>query len=138
MSSPEDFNKRVIEEFRKNNGKVGGPFERFTLLLLHHKGAKSGEERVTPLVCKPRGNDFVIFASKAGADAHPAWFHNLVANPDAKIEVGAESLGVTARVAGPGEREEIWEPWKAEAPNFAEYEAKTKRTIPVVILERRG
>jgi len=136
MSEFDDFNRKIIEEFRANGGKVGGPFEGAPMLLLHTTGAKSGAERVNPLVYRPEGDDLVIFGSKAGADTHPDWFHNLRANPQASVEVGTESVPVTSRVAEGDERERIWSAQKAAAPGFAEYEAKTTRTIPVIVLER--
>jgi len=136
MADFNDFNRRIIEEFRANGGKVGGNFEGSPMLILHSTGAKTGEERVHPLVHGMHGDDVVIFASKAGAPTHPAWYLNLVANPDATIEIGTETRRVRARVAEGVEREEIWSKQKAAMPGFAEYEAKTSRQIPVVILER--
>jgi deazaflavin-dependent oxidoreductase (nitroreductase family) len=126
----------VIEEFRANQGKVGGNFEGRTLLLLHHKGAKTGIERVNPVAYQPIGDDFAVFASKGGAPTNPDWYHNLVANPDVEVEVGTETHRVHARVAEGVERDKIWEDQKQQFPAFAEYEDKTKRTIPVVVLER--
>ena len=130
-----DFNTEIIKEFRANEGKVGGPFEGASLLLLHHTGAKSGTERVNPLAYQSLNNGYAIFASKAGADTNPDWFHNLVANPQTTIEVGTATVRVTSRVADAAEREPIWSAQKAAAPGFAEYEQKTTRQIPVVILE---
>jgi deazaflavin-dependent oxidoreductase (nitroreductase family) len=131
----DDWNRRVVDEFRGNGGKVA-QFEGRPLLLLHHTGAKTGTERVNPLVYLPVGDDFAVFGSKAGADTNPAWYHNLRAHPDATIEVGTETLPVHARVAESAERERIWEEQKRVNPNFAEYEQKTTRPIPVVVLER--
>jgi deazaflavin-dependent oxidoreductase (nitroreductase family) len=133
-----DFNTAIIDEFRANGGKVGGGFEGAPMVLLHHTGAKTGTERVAPLVYQADGDRFVVFASKAGAPSHPQWFHNLVANPDTTIEIGAETIHVRARVAEGDERERIWSKQKQLMPGFAEYEEKTKgiREIPVVILER--
>jgi deazaflavin-dependent oxidoreductase (nitroreductase family) len=131
----DDWNRRVVVEFRGNGGKVA-QFEGRPLLLLHHTGAKTGTERVNPLVYLPVGDDFAVFGSKAGADTNPAWYHNLRAHPDTTIEVGTETLPVHARVAESAERERIWEEQKRENPNFAEYEQKTTRPIPVVVLER--
>ncbi|MDP9465078.1 MAG: nitroreductase family deazaflavin-dependent oxidoreductase [Actinomycetota bacterium] len=130
-----DWNRNVIEEFRANDGVVGGMFEGATLLLLHHTGAKSGTERVNPLVYMRDGDTYVIFASKAGAPNSPDWYHNLRANPDTTIEVGVQSIPVTARVAEGEERERLWSAQKEVAPQFAEYESKTDRVIPVVVLE---
>ncbi len=134
-ASVDDWNRGVIDEFRANGGRVA-QFEGRPLLLLHHKGAKTGTERVNPLVFLPVGDDFAIFGSKAGADTNPAWFHNLQAHPDTTIEVGTETIPVHARVAEGDERTRIWEEQKCENSNFAEYEKLTTRSIPVVILER--
>ncbi len=134
--APNDSNKRIIEEFRANEGRVGGPFEGATLLLLHTVGSKSGEARVNPLVCDVREDGFVVFASKAGADTNPSWYYNLLAQPSVSAEFGTERVRVTARVAEGDEREALWQPWKARMSAFQEYEQKTSRTIPVVILER--
>jgi deazaflavin-dependent oxidoreductase (nitroreductase family) len=134
----QDFNTKIIEEFRANDGVVGPPFEGAPMVLVHHTGAKSGTERVTPLVYQPLGDDWAIFGSKAGAPDHPAWFHNLVANPETSIEVGAETVPVTATVLEGAERDEIWEKQKELMPGFAEYEKTAAgRTIPVVLLQRR-
>ena len=132
-----DWNANIIEEFRTNEGRVGGMFEGAPLLLLHHIGAKTGIQRVNPLTYQPVGDSFAIFASKAGAPRHPEWLHNLRANPETSIEVGTATIDVTARLAEGDEREEIWNRQKQERPQFAEYEAKTDRKIPVIILERR-
>jgi deazaflavin-dependent oxidoreductase (nitroreductase family) len=137
MSEANDFNAQVIEEFRASGGRVGGPFEGAPMVLVHHKGAKTGLERVVPLMYRPEGDDIAIFASYAGAPDNPAWFHNLVANPDTTIEIGTETRPVRARVAEGDERKRIWEAQKTEVPQFAEYEAKTEREIPVVVLEAR-
>ena len=131
-----DWNAGVIEEFRANGGKLGGGFDGAPMLLLHSTGARSGEERVHPVMYQQVGDDVAVFASKAGAPTNPDWFHNLVANPDATIEIGTETVPVRARVAEGEERERIWETQKERYPGFAEYEEKTDRVIPVVILER--
>lgn len=131
-----DWNKAIIEEFRANEGRVGGHFEGHTLVLLHHKGAKTKTERVNPLAAQTLGGKgWAIFASKGGAPTNPDWYHNLLANPEAKVEVGTEVLTVKAREAKGAEQEQIWEKQKQLMPGFAEYEAKTTRKIPVVILE---
>src|SRR3954451_19001931 len=132
-----DWNDKVIAEFRANEGKVGGAFEGAPLLLLHSTGAKSGAERVHPMMYQAVGDGFAVFASKAGADSHPAWFHNLKAHPEARIEGGTETLDVTARGLEEEEREPIWTEQKKRYPGFADYETKTDRVIPVVMLERR-
>jgi deazaflavin-dependent oxidoreductase (nitroreductase family) len=130
-----DWNKKIIEEFRAKGGKVGGQFEGAPLLLLHTKGAKSGAERVHPVMYQQDGDRLVVFASKAGAPTNPDWYHNVRANPDVTVEVGTETIAARARVAEGEERERLWSRQKAEWPGFAEYEQKTTRTIPVVILE---
>jgi deazaflavin-dependent oxidoreductase (nitroreductase family) len=136
--SANDYNQPIIDEFRANHGKVGGRFEGFPLVLLHHTGAKSGIERVNPLAYQRLGDDSVaVFASKGGAPTNPDWFHNLVANPTTSIEIGAESYRVKARVATGEERERIWEAQKKAVPNFAKYERTAgSREIPVVVLDK--
>jgi len=133
-----DFNQQVIEEFRANGGKVGGRFEGAPLLLLHHRGAKTGTEYVNPLMYQDLGGgSLAIFASKGGAPTNPDWFHNLRANPNTKIELGTETVDVVARVASDEDRDRIWEAQKRAYPNFAEYEQSAgARTIPVVVLDR--
>lgn len=133
-----DFNQQVITEFRTNDGKVGGPFVGDSLLLLTTTGAKSGQPRIMPLVYMADGDRLVIFASKAGAPTNPDWFHNLVANPVVNIEVGAESFQARAIVAESQERERLYTEMAERSPNFAEYQQKTTRQIPVVLLERIG
>ncbi len=104
-------------------------------MLLHHKGAKSGTERVTPLAYLDVDDGFAIFASKGGADENPAWYHNLLANSEARIEVGSETVNVVARGVDGDERDSIWVRQVAASPQFGEYERKTKRDhIPVVVL----
>jgi deazaflavin-dependent oxidoreductase (nitroreductase family) len=135
VSEMDDFNRKVIEEFRANEGKVGGPFEGAPVLLLTSTGAKSGEQRTTPVVYQKDGERMVIFASKAGAPSNPAWYHNLVANPTATVEVGPDTLEVDALVTGGDERERLFSRQKELMPQFAEYEQKTTRQIPVVALQ---
>ena len=131
-----NWNTAIIDEFRQNEGRVGGHFEGHTLLLLHHRGAKSGIERVSPLAAQDLGNgSWAVFASKGGAPTNPDWYHNLVANPDASIEVGTERLDVQARVVDGDERKRIWSKQKEIMPGFAEYEKRTSRAIPVIVLE---
>ena len=132
-----DWNEKIIAEFRANEGRVGGNFAGAPLLLLHSTGARTGKERVNPMMYQAVGDSFAVFASKAGADTNPDWFHNLRANPEARIEVGTETLEVRARVLDAEERTPIWEEQKARYPGFADYEAKTDRVIPVVVLDRR-
>jgi deazaflavin-dependent oxidoreductase (nitroreductase family) len=133
-----DWNQKVIEEFRANGGKVGGTFEGAPLLLLHTKGAKSGRPYVTPLMYQRVGEDVAVFASKGGAPENPAWYHNLVANPDTEVELGSDTIAVHARVAEGEERDRIFDVQKDRYSNFAEYEEKAQglRTIPVVVLSR--
>ena len=132
-----DYNTQLIEQFRATGGN---PTEGMNLLLLHHTGAKSGTERVTPVVYQQLDGDRVaIFASKAGAPTNPDWFHNLRANPETTIEIGTETKRVRARVADEAERDEIWEQQKLDMPQFAGYEETAQgRTIPVVVLEPLG
>jgi deazaflavin-dependent oxidoreductase (nitroreductase family) len=137
MSDVKDFNTQMIEEFRANHGQLGGPFAGGTMLLLHHKGAKTGTERVNPLAYQPLDDGYAIFASKAGAPTNPDWYYNLKANPDTTVEIGDDTISVHARVAEGDERDKIWTKQVERAPGFGEYEAKSGRTIPVVILEPR-
>jgi deazaflavin-dependent oxidoreductase (nitroreductase family) len=137
MSEPVDFNGGVITEFRENEGKVGGMFEGAPMILVHHIGAKSGTERVAPLMHLAEDDRIYIFASKGGADENPSWYHNLVAHPKVNVEVGAETFEVTASVIGDrAKRDEIYAKQAAAYPQFAEYETKTTRVIPVVELTR--
>ncbi len=136
MPAANDLNQQVIDDFRANGGRVGGNFEGAPLLLLHTTGAKSAQERVNPVMYQPAGDKMVVFASKAGAPTNPDWYHNLIAHPEASVEVGTDTVKVTARVAEGAEREELWETQKQRYPGFAEYEEKTSRQIPVVVLER--
>lgn len=134
-----DWNSNIIEEFRTNEGRVGGMFEGAPLVLLHTTGRRSGTERVNPLMYLPDGDRWVVFASKGGHIANPHWLHNLEAHPDATIEVGTESIPVKARVLRDGpERDELFARQVAAYPQFGEYEKKTRghRTIPVIVLER--
>jgi len=136
MAEGEDFNGKVIEEFRANGGKVGGWFEGATLLLLHHTGAKSGTERVNPLVYQQVGDSLAIFGSAAGGPRDPQWFRNLIAHPDVTVEVGTKTLKVRARVADPDERATIYARQKEIASNFADYEkSAAPREIPVILLD---
>jgi deazaflavin-dependent oxidoreductase (nitroreductase family) len=135
MPEVNDFNSKVIAEFRANGGKVGGPFAGGPLLLLHTVGARTGQERVNPVMYQVVGDSYAIFASKAGAPVHPDWYHNLIAHPRVRAEVGAETLEFTARVADAETRDRIWTAQKNAYPGFADYERKTSRQIPVVILD---
>lgn len=135
MAEMNDWNTKIIEEFRENDGKVGGQFEGAPLLLLHSMGAKSGEERVNPMMFQRLSdNSIAVFASKGGAPSNPDWYYNVVANPNASVEIGSETKSVVAHVADDAEREPIWTKQKADYPGFADYESKTDRKIPVVVL----
>jgi|ERR1700688_1873738 len=135
MAGMNDFNGQVIEEFRAKGGRLGGQFEGAPMLLLHHKGAKSGTERVNPVMYQQVGDKLAVFASKGGAPTNPDWYHNLIAHPETTVEVGTETIPVVARVAPDDERGPIWEKQKHDFPGFAEYEQQTPRKIPVVVLE---
>ena len=138
MAEVNDWNTKIIDEFRANGGKVGGPFEGAPLLLLHTTGAKTGQARVNPMMYQADGDNFAVFASKAGAPTNPDWYHNLIANPRASIELGDKTINVVAHVADGETRERLWSTQKERYPGFAEYEAKTDRQIPVVMLEPTG
>jgi len=129
------FNKTISDEFRANDGKVGGPFEGADLLLLTTTGAKSGQPRVSPLAYFRVDGKLLIIGSFAGADFNPAWVHNLRANRSARVEIGNESSDATARELPPAERDELFPKITAVAPGFAEYQAKTTRIIPVFELQ---
>ena len=140
-SSPPDvnaFNRGIIEEFRASDGQVGGPFAGAPMLLLTSTGAKSGEPRTSPVVHTRDGERYIIIASKAGAPTNPDWYHNLMANPAATIEVGADTIQVQAEAAQGDERQRLWDQHVAAMPNFAEYEKLTDRVIPVVVLTPVG
>ena len=136
MSDPKDWNKAIIEEFRANDGVVGGHFDNMTLLLLHTTGAKSGQPRLNPVAYTVQDEKYMIIASKGGADTHPAWYHNLVANPEVSVEVGTDKFEARAIVADEPKRTELYRNMASQYPGFAEYEHKTERVIPVVLLER--
>lgn len=138
----QDWNQQMIEEFRQNRGRLSGPFEGAPVLLLHHLGAKTGAERINPMMYQRVGNSYAVFASAAGRERHPAWYHNVRAHPNTEIEIadtgtgtGVSTVLVQARVAAPQEREPIWATQKQRYPGFADYESKTQRIIPVVLLE---
>ncbi len=145
MTDFEDVNNRVIGEFRDNDGKVGPPFEGADLVLVHHLGARSGTERITPLVWFADGDRYVIVASKAGAPDNPAWYHNLRAHPDVTVEVGhgpegwVDKLDVHAEELTGAERERIWATITEANAGFADYQRKVEgvRTIPLFALRER-
>ncbi|OFE17915.1 cell entry protein [Humibacillus sp. DSM 29435] len=132
-----DWNDKIIEEFRANGGKVGGDFEGAPLLLLHSTGAKSGQVRVSPMMYRQVDGRWAVFASNDGMDLNPAWYHNLKANPEAAIEVGSDTVEVTARELTLEERDPVWQQQKEQYSGFADYEQKTDRVIPVVLLTPR-
>lgn len=129
-----NWNSRIIEEFRANDGIVGGPFDGRPLLLLHTVGARTGTSRITPLTYRDEDGRIFIFASKGGADTHPAWYHNVVANPSVTYEIGTETRSATARVLTGVERDAVYGRQADFWPVFADYEAGTDRVIPVIEL----
>jgi deazaflavin-dependent oxidoreductase (nitroreductase family) len=132
-----DYNSAIIREFRANQGRVGGPWEGFTLILIHHLGARSGIERVTPLACSPEGEGhFVIWAANGGSSTHPNWYHNLKAHPEITVEVGAEAFIVLAQELDDSARAGMWPELIAKYPGLGEAQAKTTRQIPVFVLTR--
>ncbi len=131
-----DWNAAVIEEFRSNAGRVGGNFEGAPVLLLHTTGARTGAERVNPMMYLNENGRIYVFASKAGADSHPDWYHNLVANERVSVELGDEHFDATAVAITGTERHRIYELQASRFPGFADYQAKTARVIPVVELTR--
>jgi deazaflavin-dependent oxidoreductase (nitroreductase family) len=131
-----DFNEQVIAEFRANGGKVGGMFEGAPMVLLHTTGASTGLERVHPLMYQQVGDEVAVFASNGGGTTDPVWYRNLTAEPSVTVEIGDETVPMTARVAAGEERTRIWEQQKSVAPQFAEYERTAEREIPVVLLSR--
>ncbi|MCA1666399.1 MAG: nitroreductase family deazaflavin-dependent oxidoreductase [Thermomicrobia bacterium] len=135
-TNPNDFNQQVIAEFRANGGKVGGPFAGRSMLLLTTTGAKSGQPRTSPLVYTTDGDRIVIIASKGGAPTNPDWYRNLVAHPTATVELGTEKFQARATVIEGQERERLYDQQAAQIPGFAEYQQKTTRQIPVIVLER--
>ena len=133
-TSPADFNAQIIEEFRANQGRVGGMFEGSTLLLLHHSGAKSGKSRTNPLGYLNDQGRYVVFASKAGAPTNPDWYHNLKAHPNVTIEVGTDTIEVIANEATGEARDRLYRTQAERVPQFAAYEKQTDRVIPVIVL----
>ena len=134
MSNPNERNMLIIQEFRANGGNVGGPFAGRSLLLLHTVGAKSGQPRINPVACIRDGERLVIIASKGGAPTNPDWYYNILANPLVSVETGTESFQVRASIAVEPERTRLYNRMVERMPGFAEYQRKTTRVIPVVIL----
>lgn len=135
MHDYNSWNREVIEEFRANGGWAEGRLEGMPLLLLYNVGAKSGMLRINPLACQAVEDSYAIFGSKGGSPTNPDWYHNLLAHPEVTVEIGTETSKVRARVTEGEERERIWSKQKEDFPQFADYEAKTSRQIPVILLE---
>ena len=139
MSDMTDFNQRIIDEFRANDGQVGGPFAGAPIVILHTTGAKSGQARVTPLVSQQADDGTIyVFASKAGAPDNPDWYHNLLAHPEIEVEFGKDQFAATATPLTGAERDRIFTRQKELIPTFADYESNTTRIIPVIALTRSG
>ena len=136
MTDVNDFNKKIIEEFRANDGKVGGRFANTTLLLLHTIGAKSGQPRTNPVAYTKDGDRFIIIASKGGAPTNPDWYYNVKANPLVTVELGHEQFQAQATIAEGAERDRLFNQMAEIRPGFAEYQRNTDRQLPVIVLER--
>ena len=137
MTDLNEFNRAIITEFRDNAGVVGGPFAGAPMILVNHRGARSGTEYTAPLVYTRAGDAYVVIASKGGAPEDPQWFRNLVAHPEITVEVGTETIPVRARVAEGEERARLFRAQADAMPNFDEYAKGTAREIPVVVLDPR-
>jgi deazaflavin-dependent oxidoreductase (nitroreductase family) len=138
LGGASDFNTKMIEEFRANEGHVGGPWATTTLILIHHIGARSGIERVTPLACNPQEDgSLAIVASNGGSPAHPDWYYNLRAHPRITVEVGTQTFPVMAQELGDTARAELWPKLVAQSPAVGEHQGKTTRQIPVFMLTRQ-
>jgi deazaflavin-dependent oxidoreductase (nitroreductase family) len=133
-----EINRKVIEEFRANGGKVGGQFAGAPMVLITTKGAKSGKSYINPLVYSRDGEKYVIIASFAGGPKNPSWYHNLVAHPTPTVEIGSERFQAKATFPNGAERERLFDQQASQMPIFNEYRKKTARQIPVVVLERIG
>jgi len=138
MSSFGDYNSRMIAEFRRTHGKVGGDFEGSPLLLLHTIGRVTGRERVNPVMYLKDGERYLIFASKGGADTNPDWYHNLKAHPNVHVELGDETIEVRAEEVFGAEHDALYARQASLYPTFADYQRRTKRVIPVIALTRRS
>lgn len=136
MSDVNDWNAQVIAEFRANEGRLGGSFEGAPVLLLHTTGARTGQERVNPMMYLDLDGHRYVFASKAGADTNPDWYHNLLTHPEVTVEAGTETYGATAAAVTGEDRDRIYAEQARRYPGFAEYQEKTSRVIPVVELRR--
>ncbi|HET8853923.1 MAG TPA: nitroreductase family deazaflavin-dependent oxidoreductase [Ktedonobacteraceae bacterium] len=133
-----DYNRRLIEEFRANGGKVGGMWEGTLLLLLTTTGARSGERRTTPMGYLPDGDRLIVFAANGGSPTNPDWYHNLVAHPHVTVEVGTETFDALAAVTAGAERNQLWTQGVMMYPFLAEHQAKTTRLIPVIALSQQA
>jgi deazaflavin-dependent oxidoreductase (nitroreductase family) len=137
LDTAEAFNRRVIAEFRTNGGRVGGSLQDSPIVLVHHRGAKSGMARVTPLIYHALDDArFVIAGSNGGAHAHPGWYHNVKANPSAEVEVGTERFTVRVKVLEGPARAAIWRRMVERSPNLGRFQAQARREIPLVLLTR--
>lgn len=137
MTDFNEFNQGIISEFRANQGIVSGPFEGAPMILVNHRGARTGTDYTAPLVYTRDGDNYIVIASKGGAPEDPQWFRNLLANPDVTVEVGTETIPVRARVAEGDERARLFRAQADLMPNFDDYAKATSREIPVVVLEPR-
>lgn len=138
MPGMNDWNRRTIEEFRANQGQVGGVWEGRPLLLLTTTGAKSGQRHTFPVMYLREGDRLFVFASKGGAPTNPDWYHNLLAHPDVTVEVGGQTYQAIAKPVTGEERDQIYARWADKYPQFREYQEKTTRRIPVIELEPRN
>ncbi len=136
MSEMNDWNTKIIEEFRSHGGKVGGQFEGAPILILTTTGAKTNQKRVNPMMYLAEGDRLYVFASKAGAPTNPDWYHNLIAHPQVTVELGSDTFEATATAVTGPERDRIYTEQASRYPGFAEYQANTDRIIPVVALDR--
>ena len=136
MSTSNDQNQQIVDEFRASGGRVGGHFAGSTLLLLTTTGAKSGRQTVSPVICHDEGDRLIVYATAAGRPNNPAWYHNVVANPDVIVEYGTDRFTARATEITGAERDRLWAEQVARAPSFGEYERRTTRVIPVVALVR--
>lgn len=136
MDAANDLNQKIVNEFRANDGQVGGPFAGMSLVLLTTTGGKSGKQTVSPLAVTEDGDRLLVYGSAAGGPNHPAWYHNLIANPSVTVEYGSETFAALADVVTGDERDRLWREQVERAPGFGDYERKTTRTIPVIALHR--
>jgi deazaflavin-dependent oxidoreductase (nitroreductase family) len=136
MNNANEWNKTIIEEFRANDGKVGGQFADMPLLLLHTTGAKSKLPRINPVAYIADGEQLAVMASEAGAPTNPDWYYNIVANPEVSVEIGTEQFQARTTIAAEPERTRLYEKMATANPGFAEYQRQTTRIIPVIVLRR--